>query len=93
MIRCLKQLFIKNKYYTRKCKLRFGELIVTGTDYLEIKIGKFYPEAVFIQFKCDRENYNDKLSWRIKRSNSNNYSIIINWKVNDIRNIQWFAYY
>lgn len=81
-----------------------GELVVVGHDKVEIPLRDF-PHTVEVHFKhkhhpppCDphHHHHDDELEWEVHRnyhSHHHQFTLIIKWRVNDVREIFWFAYY
>lgn len=79
-----------------------GELVVTGQDQVVIPL-KDFPHRVEVKFKhkeepppCDINHNYDELDWEVHRnynSNTHQFVLKISWKVQDVRELFWVAYY
>jgi len=82
-----------------------GELIVVGHDKVHIPLIEF-PHRVEVQFKhvtppsCDphhhHHHHSDELEWEVHRNygghHKHQFTLIIKWKVHEVREIFWRAY-
>lgn len=81
-----------------------GELVVVGHDKASIPLLEF-PHRVEVQFKAKNEpppcdphhhHHHDELEWEVHRhheGHQHKYTLSIKWKVYDVREIFWIAYY
>jgi hypothetical protein len=82
-----------------------GELVVVGHDKAYIPL-KDLPHRVDVQFRhkkepppCDPHHHHpDELEYEVHRNygdhyHNHHYTLIIKWKVHDVREIIWFASY
>lgn len=81
-----------------------GELVVTGHDKISIPLADF-PRRINVVFKhkhepppCDPHHHHhvDELEWEIHKhhgghGHSHLHTLVIRWKVRDIREIVWTA--
>jgi len=78
-----------------------GELIVTGTNSIEIPLHRLiYPGEVHVHFKdnglepvpCDPGNV-DTLEYEIRNNSLGIFILVINWSVSSVREIKWHVSY
>jgi hypothetical protein len=79
-----------------------GELVVSGEDKVRIPL-LAYPHRVEVTFKhkhhpppCDQPDpHYDQLEWEVHNNyyGPHRFTLIIKWKVFDLREIIWTAYY
>lgn len=80
-----------------------GELVVVGEDKVSIPL-KAFPYKVEVHFKhkpepppCDPHHHphHDELEWEVHRNyyGYHAYTLIVKWKVFDVREIFWTVYY
>lgn len=81
-----------------------GKLVVVGCEKVIIPL-RDLPHRVEVHFKrkeapppCDPHNHHiDKLEYEVHRHYHghcrNQYTLVIKWKVHDIREILWHVYY
>lgn len=81
-----------------------GELVVVGEDKVHIPLLAF-PHRVEVHFKhkhepppCDphhhHHHHHDELEWEVHRNHHHHeFVLVIKWKVFDVREIFWTAYF
>lgn len=88
----------------RPRKQQQGLLVVTGHDQITIPLKDFpFRLECFFNKKprhtpCDPHGHrhSDVLFWEIRRfyrNHRHNYKLVIKWRVREIREITWIAYY
>jgi hypothetical protein len=81
-----------------------GELVAVGSDTVRLPL-QGLPHRVEVKFRhkhepppCDphhHHHHHDELEWSIHRDNTHHheFTLVIKWKVYDVREIFWVAYY
>jgi len=79
-------------------KMLSGELVVTGSNEAEIKLGKHHPKEIVVFFVGEQQiipcnpHEKDCFSWKIVHNENNkHYYLVISWHVSDLRVIKWIV--
>lgn len=85
LVQCLYRFFVTLLQKIYRCmnggllgaEMLHGEIIVTGSDKIEIELGEHHPKQVFVKFKDDHMHppcnpkHHDHLRWEIKNKHFN----------------------